>query len=120
MAAHGWAHIWYVILSKRIISYEDWMAWTGRSWLFTGIIGESMSLWIATVGYAGSLLGFIASGVLLFFGKPFWRPAALASALLSSSMILLFWDGELSMLKEKGIIGLLINIALMIYIAKMM
>jgi hypothetical protein len=120
LVAHGWAHVWYVILSRRLIEYEESMAWTGESWILSGLLGESVRLWVATLGYGGSLLGFIASGVLLYMNKPVWRTTALASALISSATVVLFWDGELSMLKEKGIIGLLINLAILVYITKIM
>ncbi|MCW4012577.1 MAG: hypothetical protein NWF07_06235 [Candidatus Bathyarchaeota archaeon] len=120
LVAHGWAHIWYVVLSRRLVEFEEWMAWTGESWILSGLLGETVRLWIATIGYAGSLLGFIASGVLLYLNKPVWRTTALASALISSATVLLFWDGELSMIKEKGIIGLLINLAILVYITKIM
>ena len=120
LVAHGWAHIWYVILSRKLIEYEESMAWTGESWILSGFLGESVRLWIATLGYAGSLLGFIASGVLLYLNKPIWRTTAIASAVISSATVLLFWDGKLSMLKEKGIIGLLINLAILVYITKIM
>ena len=120
LVAHGWAHIWNVILSRRLIEFEEWMAWTGESWILSGLMGESMRMGLATLGYAGSLLGFIASGVLFYLNKPVWKPIALASALISSATIILFWDGELSMIKEKGIIGLVINLAILFYITKIM
>ena len=118
LVAHGWAHIWYVVQSRRLIEFEESMGWTGESWLISGLLGESATLWIASLGYAGSLLGFIASGVLLYLGKPVWRTTALASTVLSLATIIMFWDGKLSMLREKGIIGLLINLAILLYISR--
>lgn len=120
LVAHGWAHIWYVILSRRLVDFEEWMVWTGESWIFSGVIGEQTRLSIATLGYGGSLMGFIVGGILLNLNKPSWRTVALASALISSATVLLFWDGELSMLKEKGIFGLLINLAIIVYITRIM
>lgn len=118
LVAHGWAHVWYVILSRQLVSYEEWMAWTGESWILTGLMGESVARMIATVGYTGSLVGFIMSGVMLYFGKPWWRNTALASAILSTITVLVFWDGKLSMLKEKGLIGVIINLMVLLYLYK--
>jgi hypothetical protein len=119
LVAHGWAHIWYVILSRQLISYEKWMAWTGESWLLSGLLGDSVTRLIASMGYTCSLIGFIVSGVMLYMGRPVWRKTMLASSILSTIMILLFWDGRLSMLKEKGIIGILINLALIIFTTRL-
>ena len=94
------------------------MAWTGESWILTGFLGDSMARMIATVGYTGSLVGFIMSGVLLYFGKPWWRTTALASAIMSTVTVLVFWDGKLSMLKEKGLIGVFINLVMLLYLYK--
>ena len=116
--AHGWAHIWYVILSQKLVEYEEWMAWTGKSWLLTGLLGDIAARWMATIGYTGSLVGFIASGVLLFFGRPGWRSAAFYSSILSTLTILVFWDGKLSMLKEKGIIGVIVNLLVLLYLSR--
>ena len=119
LVAHGWAHIWYVILSRQLISYEEWMAWTGKSWILSGLLGDSVNRLIATIGYTGSLIGFIMSGVMLHMGRPAWRTTALASSIMSTITILTFWDGKLSMLKEKGIIGVLINLAVILYTTRL-
>ena len=118
LVAHGWAHVWNLALSRRLVEFEESMGWTGESWLLSGLLGESASLWIATIGYAASLLGFIASGVLLYIGKPIWRTTAFTSAVISLITIIVFWDGKLSMLKEKGLIGLLINLAILVYLSR--
>jgi hypothetical protein len=38
----------------------------------------------------------------------------IASAAFSAALILLFWDGGVQMIVEKGLVGLLINLALLV------
>jgi len=52
----------------------------------------------------------------LILGRDWWRPITLASAIISSVTVVLFWDGKLSILKERGIIGLLIDLAVIAYV----
>ena len=116
LVAHGWAHVWYVILSQRLIEFKEEMVWTGESWILSGFLSESVTQLISTLGYSVSLIGFVAGGVALILGRDWWRPITLASAIISSVTVVLFWDGKLSMLKERGIIGLLIDLAVIAYV----
>ncbi|OGD44817.1 hypothetical protein A3K69_02600 [Candidatus Bathyarchaeota archaeon RBG_16_57_9] len=116
LVAHGWAHVWYVILSQRLIEFKEEMVWTGESWVLSGFLSESVTRLISTLGYSVSLIGFVAGGVALILGRDWWRPITLASAIISSVTVVLFWDGKLSMLKERGIIGLLIDLAVIAYV----
>ena len=38
---HGLVHLGYFTLSHRLVPFEPQMGWTGRSWLFTGILGDN-------------------------------------------------------------------------------
>lgn len=82
--AHGWAHIWYVILSQRLIEFKEEMGWTGQSWLLSGFLEEQATRMIATLGYSISLIGFVAGGVAMLLGQDWWTTAVTASAILSS------------------------------------
>jgi len=52
-------------------------------------------------------------------GKGWARTIILASAAVSAATIATFWDGELSMLKEKGLIGLMVNLAVIVYFTRL-
>ena len=116
LAAHGWAHVWYIILSQRLLEIEGDPGWTGRSWLVSGLLGESVSRTLATLGYSASLIGFIVGGASLLVGRSWWRGVVVASTIVSLVTIILFWDGEFSKLVDKGLIGLAINVALILYL----
>jgi hypothetical protein len=116
--AHGWAHVWYIILSQRLLEIKEEVGWTGESWLLSGFLGELVLRNVATVGYSMSLIGFMAGGAGLLLNQGWWRSMTLASAVVSLVTVVLFWDGKFSMLTEKGLIGLLIDVAVILYITR--
>jgi len=59
---------------------------------------------------------FVVSGVALYAHQPWWRTVAIAVSILSSLTFLLMWDGVLKKLPDKGMLGILINLGLMLAI----
>lgn len=111
---HGLVHLWYVTLSARLVEYKPDMGWTGESWLLTDLIGDSATRALASGLYALAAIGFVVGGIGLLAQQD-WRGAVLAgSAVLSTAIIVLFWDGNTSMLVQKGLIGVLINLGILL------
>lgn len=113
---HGLVHMWYVTLSQGWVEFQVEMGWNGRSWLLTDALGEKLSLNIASVLYVLSTLLFIITGVALLAKAPWARVALIVSSIVSAIAILVFWDGKPNMLIEKGLIGFLINIGILILV----
>jgi hypothetical protein len=111
---HGLVHLWYVTLSLRLVEFQPDMGWTGRSWLFSPLLGDAATRALAAVLYSLATLGFVAGGIGIFAGQGWWRPLVIGSATFSSAIILLFWDGNAQLLVQKGLIGLLINAGLLV------
>jgi hypothetical protein len=109
---HGLVHLWYVTLSQRLVEFQPEMGWSGESWLFLPWLGDAATRSLATVLYGLATLGFVIGGIGIFALQGWWRPLVIGSAAFSAAIILLFWDGGLHMLVEKGLIGFLINVAL--------
>ena len=38
---HGLVHLWYVVLSQKLVAFQPEMGWVGRSWLLTNVLGDS-------------------------------------------------------------------------------
>lgn len=112
MILHGLVHLWYVVLAYRLVEYQPDMGWKGKSWLLSNILNEKVVRSTAGVLFAAAALAFVISGIV-FLAKADWaRPVILASTILSSLVILVFWDGSTQMMVQKGILGFLINVVI--------
>lgn len=111
---HGLVHLWYVTLSRRLVEFQPEMGWTGQSWLFSRLLGDGATRWLATVLYGLAALGFVVGGIGIFAQQTWWRPVVTGSAAFSAAIILLFWDGGLQMIVEKGLLGFLINLVILV------
>jgi len=111
---HGLVHLWFVVLSQGLIKFEAEMGWSGESWLLSSFMPESATRTLATVLYTLATLGFVAGAVGLFLRQAWWSPVVIGAALFSAVTIFLFWDGGMQMIVEKGFLGILINIAILI------
>jgi hypothetical protein len=110
---HGLVHLLYAGQSRRLFELKPGMTWPDGSWLFTGVIGGETTRLLVSVCLALAALGYALSGLGLFLRQAWWQPLALASALLSSLIFLLFWNGKLAGLDAQGGVGLLINLAIL-------
>jgi hypothetical protein len=106
---HGLAHLWYFTLSWGLVEIKPEMGWSGKSWLLSDLLGNTTTRSLASVGYILATFAFIASGIGIFIESDWWRTVLVASAVFSSAVIILFWDGKPRLLVEKGFLGLLIN-----------
>jgi hypothetical protein len=112
---HGLVHMWYVTLSQGWVEFQPDMGWTGRSWLLSSFLGEGATRLIAGVIYALAALAFVVSGVGVLANADWFRPLLLGSAVFSGVIVLVFWDGSMEMIVQKGLLGLLINIGILVY-----
>ena len=109
---HGLVHFWYVVLSQRLVRFQPEMGWTGESWVLSGPLSESVARSLATGLYALAALAFVVSAAGFLGRSDWWRPAMSISAVFSAITVLMYWDGQLGMLVEKGLAGLLINVGI--------
>lgn len=109
---HGLVHLWPFVLSRGLVGFKAEMGWTGDSWLLTSVVGDSATGLLASIVYVVAAITFVASGVGLFTRSSWWRPVMLASAVFSALVILTFWDGATELLVEKGLVGFLIDLAI--------
>ncbi|MGD1993386.1 MAG: hypothetical protein PVI59_09345 [Anaerolineae bacterium] len=111
---HGLVHMWYVALSQGWVEFEPEMGWTGESWLLSRFLGESATRSLASIVFIVATLAFVVSGVGTLFNAGWWRSALLASAIFSTAMVVLYWDGSFEMIVQKGLIALLINAGILV------
>lgn len=111
---HGWVHVWYVVLARRWVEYRPEMGWDGQSWLLSGALGDAALRGLATVVYALSAVAFTVTAIGVFAAAGWWRTTVLLAAALSTVSIVAFWDGGSANIVQKGLLGLLVNIGLIV------
>lgn len=112
---HGLVHIWYIVLARGWVEFQSEMGWTGSSWLLSGRVSESALSLLITLAYGIAAAGFVIGGAANLSSQVWSQAVLLFSAIFSSLLLIIFWDGNFSLLVEKGLVGLIINIALIIY-----
>jgi len=110
--AHGLVHLWYVVLSLNWVEFQPDMGWTGRSWLLSGVLQEPTVRTTSAVLFIISAIAFVISGVGIFVNADWLDTVILISAIFSSIVLIIFWDGSLEMIVQKGLIGVLINLVI--------
>jgi hypothetical protein len=116
---HGLVHLWYFTLSRGLIEFQPEMGWTGRSWLFSNFLGNATTRALASVLYLLATAGFVAGGIGIIGQQVWWQTVVVGSAMFSTAIILLFWDGNTQMMVQKGLLGLLINIAILVALLRL-
>lgn len=106
---HGLIHVWYLLLLSKVVKYIPEMGWSGESWL---VSGSSEILWIRYTGitlYSLTCFLFVSSGISLMSTSSMTTYLLNISAILSSILIIFFFDGRFDMLIQKGFVGLIFN-----------
>jgi hypothetical protein len=111
---HGLVHLWYVVLSQRLVEFQAEMGWTGESWVFSSLLGDGTTRSLASALYALATVGFVAGGIGMLIRQEWWRTVVMAAAALSTATVVLFWDGSPDLIVQKGLIGLLIDGAILV------
>ena len=110
---HGIVHLLYFGQSARYFELQPGMIWPDGSLVFSKNLGVTANRTVASICLVLAAVGFVASGVGILTGQPWWRPMLVGSAVFSSVIFILFWDGVLQSLDNKGGVGLLINLAVL-------
>ena len=114
LVLHGLVHLLYLGQSARLFELQPGLVWPDGSWAFSKLLGYEANRTLASVSCALAAIGFVAGGIGVFATQGWWRSAVVGSAAFSAVILILFWDGQAQMLANKGGIGLLINLAILI------
>jgi hypothetical protein len=90
------------------------MVWPDSSWIFSRFIGVKALRPLASIALVLIACGFIMGGVGILMSFSWELTIVLGSAIFSSLVFVLFWDGNLQKLDDQGGIGVLINIAIIL------
>jgi len=87
IGAHGLGHVLGWLPAWGIAQFEGM---SSRSWLLTSLLGDGGSRLTAGVVFLVPTIGFLAAAAGLLTGQPWWRQAAVASAVVSLTGTALF------------------------------
>lgn len=116
LVLHGAVHMLWVSIARGWIPVEEGPQWSGRSWLFTGPLGQQTTLSLGAVMFTLTTMAFVVAGIGLITGQSWYSPLAIAASALSIVTVLGFWDGGLDHLLDKGFLGIVID-AVVIFVA---
>lgn len=111
---HGLVHLWYFTLSQGLVEFKPEVGSTGRSWLIAGLLGDSTTWLLGSILLVLSVIAFVISGIAVFARAAWWWPVLLGSAVFSSVSLLLFWDENIQLIVQKGLIGFPISLAVVL------
>lgn len=89
---HGAGHV----LGVNAVFFGESDTWNSRSWLVNRLVGDTIATWIGVVLWLAATAGFLFAGMAVFelaIGQDAWRPLAVASAILSTITLALYWHG---------------------------
>jgi hypothetical protein len=110
---HALVHLLYAGQALRFFELRPGLDWPDGAWLFSRLLGDPATRWLAAVSLALAAFGFLSAGLGLFFGAGWWRTVTLGAAELSVLIYLLLWDGKFHELPDKGGVGMLISLAVL-------
>jgi hypothetical protein len=111
---HGLVHLLYLGQSMRLFELQPGMVWPVGSWAFSRLIGERATRSVASLCCVLAAIGFVAGGAAILLGQPWWRPAVVGTAVFSTVLCVLVWDGKFRQLSNQGLIAVLINVAILV------
>lgn len=117
---HSLVHLLYGGQSGRLFDLRPIMSWPDGSWAFSKILGDETTRLLASISLILAALGFIAGGLGLFIRQDWWQPTAVGTAVFSSAVFLLLWDGKFQALADKGWVGILINVIILFVVLVLM
>ena len=114
MVLHGLVHLLYFGQSARYFELQPGMLWPDGSWTFSKLLGDETARLLANIFLVLAAIGFVAGGAGIFIRQAWWRPVVVGVSAFSAVIFILFWDGGLQNLDDKGAIGVLINVAILV------
>ncbi len=111
---HGLVHLLYFGQSARFYELQPGMVWPDGSWVFSKLLGDAATRSTANVLLILAAVGFVTGGAGMFLNQAWWQPVVVSAAVLSSVVYILLWDGRFQGLDNKGGLGILINLAILV------
>jgi hypothetical protein len=114
LSLHGLVHLWYVTLSQGWVKFQADMGWTGKSWILSGDLESGLVRGAATALYGLAAALFLIAGAGLIAKQGWFQAVIIAASIVSIVTVASFWDGNFSLLVQKGALGFLLSAGFLI------
>jgi hypothetical protein len=111
---HGLVHLLYFGQSAGYFELKPGMIWPNGSWAFSRLLGNEATGNLASVALVLVAFGLIVGGAGIFASQAWWRPVLIGAAAFSSIVYIFLWNGRMQNLDAQGVIGILIDIAILV------
>jgi hypothetical protein len=111
---HGLIHVLYFGHGARYFELKPGMVWPDGSWVFSRLLGDEAARNLASISLILAAIGLIVGGIGILVSQAWWRPVVVGAAAFSSVVFILFWNGRMQNLDGQGVVGLLIDIAILL------
>ncbi len=111
---HGLVHLLYSGQSWRVFELQPGLIWPEGSWAFTRLLGHDPTRFLASALCVLAAVGLVVGGTGILLRQSWWSPVVVGSSALSAVIFVLFWDGGMERLDQKGGVGLLISLAILV------
>ena len=111
---HGLIHLMYFGHSARLFELQPGMAWPDGSWALAKLLGVEVTRFAAAGACVLAALGFVAGGVALFASFGWWRIVVIGTAIFSTALYVLLWNGRTQGLSNSGLIAIIINLGILV------
>jgi hypothetical protein len=111
---HGLVHLLYFGQSARYFELKPGMVWPDGSWAFSRLAGNQATRNLASIFLILTAIGLVAGVIGILIGQAWWRPVVIGSTVFSAVIFVLFWDGSAQSLADKGGVGVLIDLAILV------
>ena len=110
---HGLVHMLYFGQSRKFFEFQPGMTWPDGSWAFSGLLGNETTRSLASILLALIAVILVMGGIGLFAKWELWRSIVVGGTLFSTVTYLLLWNGKRQRLDNQGMVGILINLAIL-------
>lgn len=111
LVLHGLVHLLYFSLSRQYFDLDAPLTgWPERSWVLSRFLEEVKTRTLASALYLLAVALFVLGGLSYWADAAWWEAMVVSAAVYSSAVIVLFWDGGMDRLPDKGFVGLLLNL----------
>lgn len=111
---HGLIHLLYFGQSARYFELKPGMIWPDGSWVISRLVGDAAARNLASVSLMLAAIGLVVGGMGILAGQAWWRPLVVGATGFSSIVYVVFWNGTTQNLDGQGVVGILINMAIMV------